>query len=188
MHTTIPKSRKKALFIYFIAVLLIDAATKYYAFNFLSSMDWLHPVFPYGGVGVFENIGGISFSLNYVENRGGAFGMFAEGHEILLAIRIVIIISLAAYISFINKEPSRRLSLVSILAGAIGNVIDCFTYGHVVDMFHFIFWGHSFAVFNIADVAISLGVGLMIVQMLLANKRSGSSQQFNLGNSNFMNR
>lgn len=183
MHTTLPAKRSKKLFIYFCIVLVLDAATKYYSYNFLSSMDWLHPVFPYGGVPVFENVLGISFSLNYVENRGGAFGMFAEGHEILLAVRGVIILCLAVYVVFINKEPLRRLPLVSILAGAIGNVIDCGIYGHVVDMFHFVFWGHSFAVFNIADMAISFGVGLMILRMLFAKK--DAPQQFSINNSNF---
>ena len=45
-----------------------------------------------------------------------------------------------------------------ILAGAISNVIDTFVYGHVVDMIHFTFWGYDYAVFNLADSAVCLGV------------------------------
>jgi signal peptidase II len=45
-----------------------------------------------------------------------------------------------------------------IIAGGIGNILDYFIYGHVVDMFHFILWGYSFPVFNVADASIFMGI------------------------------
>jgi signal peptidase II len=44
-----------------------------------------------------------------------------------------------------------------IMTGAFGNVFDCYYYGHVIDMFHFLFWGNSYGVFNFADLLIFLG-------------------------------
>jgi len=55
-----------------------------------------------------------------------------------------------------------------ILTGAVGNVLDYFVYGHVIDMLHFVLWTYDFPVFNIADSLITLGVaGLMGATLLL---------------------
>ena len=57
----------------------------------------------------------------------------------------------------------KKLFSVFILAGAIGNVLDSYIYGHVIDMFHFVFWGRSYGIFNFADAMIFLGgFGLLI--------------------------
>ncbi|MCI5052022.1 MAG: signal peptidase II [Simkaniaceae bacterium] len=175
---------KLFLVLLFCAMIAIDALIKYYAYNFLTSMDWLHPTYPYGGVGVFENFFGINFSLNYVENRGGAWGLFAELHEVLLAVRIGIISLIGVYLIYFNNDPSRRLPFTLVLAGAIANVFDCFFYGFVVDMFHFVFWGYSFAVFNWADVSIFFGVLILVLQSMF-KKPSSEPMQFN---SNFYQR
>jgi signal peptidase II len=51
-----------------------------------------------------------------------------------------------------------------ILAGAVGNVFDCIVYGHVIDMFCFIFWGYIYPVFNIADAAIFCGILMLLLE------------------------
>ncbi|MEK7340156.1 MAG: signal peptidase II, partial [Verrucomicrobiota bacterium] len=58
----------------------------------------------------------------------------------------------------------RRVCLVMVLAGAVGNVFDCIIYGHVIDMFCFIFWGYIYPVFNIADAAIFCGILMMLLE------------------------
>lgn len=122
------------------------------------------PTYPYGGIGIFHNwCGGIDFSINHVTNTGAAWGIFSGVDKVLLVLRIILILGLGIYLFFFNKQREKELPFVLILTGAIGNVVDYFTYGHVVDMFHFSFWGHSFAVFNVADATIFCGVVFLML-------------------------
>lgn len=62
------------------------------------------------------------------------------------------------YLFFFNKNRRAEIPLVLIVAGAIGNIVDYFLYGFVIDFFHVILWGYDFPVFNVADISITLGV------------------------------
>ena len=120
--------------------------------------------YPYGGISVFKNFCGIDFSIVHQINTGAAWGMFSNFQDYLLFFRIVMIGVILSYLVFFNKTPLRRLPLLLILSGAIGNVSDYFIYGHVVDMFYFNFWGYSYPVFNIADSVIFSGVAMLFFQ------------------------
>ncbi|MGK5594290.1 MAG: signal peptidase II [Parachlamydiaceae bacterium] len=138
-------------------VLAVDIITKYLTQLFLPQMNnyyW----YPYGGIPMFENFWGIEFSISYATNKGAAWGVFAQYQFLLLLLRIGLIGSLMIYLLFTKKAALQRYSLALILAGAIGNVIDYFVYGHVVDMLHFVLFSYDFPVFNVADTAIFLGV------------------------------
>lgn len=119
--------------------------------------------YPYGGIGVFKNFLGIEFSLSHQINYGAAWGVLADYQQPLLYLRLALILTLIIYCCFFNKESSLQLPLALITAGAIGNVIDHFTYGHVIDMFHFVLWGYDFPVFNIADSAIFIGISWLLI-------------------------
>jgi len=108
-------------------------------------------------VTVWKNFFGIDFHLHYVTNRGGAWGLGAAFHEPLLILRILVILGLGAYLCIKTVPFKKSLFITLILSGAIGNVIDSFLYGHVIDMFHFIFWKRSYGIFNFADGMIFLG-------------------------------
>lgn len=127
--------------------------------------NWLW--YPYGGVGVFKNFFGIEFSLSHQINHGAAWGVLADYQVPLLYLRIALISFLFFYALFLNKHPERNIPLALIIAGATGNVIDYFVYGHVVDMFHFVLWGYDFPVFNLADSAIFIGVAYLLGQSLM---------------------
>lgn len=114
--------------------------------------------YPYGGVGVFQNILGVEFSLVHTTNTGAAWGWLNEFQIPLLILRIVIILGIVIFFWKFNKNPRLEYPLTLILAGAVGNVIDVYFYGHVIDMFYFNLWGYPFPVFNVADTAISFGV------------------------------
>jgi signal peptidase II len=58
------------------------------------------------------------------------------------------------------------------VTGAIGNGIDYLAYGHVIDFFHFCFWGYSFAIFNLADSYITLGVFALLFLSRFAKCRT----------------
>lgn len=74
-----------------------------------------------------------------------------------------LIAGLCVYLFCFNRDSSWQIPLILIIAGAVGNVADFFLYGHVVDMLHFVFWGYDFPIFNVADSAISIGIGLLFV-------------------------
>lgn len=117
--------------------------------------------YPYGGIPVFQDFGGIQFSLVHTINKGAAWGVFSDYQWVLLGVRIVLIGALTAYIFYCSAIYVLPLSL--ILAGALGNVIDTFLYGHVIDMFKFVLWGYHYPVFNIADMAITCGIAWLFV-------------------------
>ena len=116
---------------------------------------------------MFHNWHGIDFAITHVANKGAAWGILASLHDYLLYFRILIIGGLLSYLVFAKTSPFRKLCMLLIAVGAIGNVLDTFIYGHVVDLFYVILWGYSFPVFNIADAAIFCGVALLLSEALL---------------------
>ncbi len=110
----------------------------------------------------------------YAENHGAAFGMLAEqaGWQkwFFLVIGLVAMITL---IVMIVKTTSEQFwipfAYASILGGAIGNVYDRATLGYVRDMISVYYEpiGFYFAIFNVADMAISVGVVALIIDWLL---------------------
>jgi len=114
--------------------------------------------YPFGGIGIFSDFLGISFSLNYVVNTGAACGMFPEHPSLLFGLRIAIILALLVYLLFFNRGARGHFPLWLVATGAIGNAIDFGLYGQVVDFIHFNFWGRSFPIFNCADSYITIGV------------------------------
>ncbi len=147
----------------FASLLGLDIVSKVLANSFVPAM--LPKIFgyPYGGISLFD-VSGVSFSLNTVVNSGAAWGIF-QGHSgLLFLLRSLIISGLIAYLLFFNKGKTPALPLWLIVIGAVGNGIDYLVYGHVIDFFHFCFWGRSFAIFNLADCYITFGVvgGLLL--------------------------
>lgn len=132
----------------------------------------------YGGIPVFHDLWGIDFSLDYVQNTGAAWGMFASFPVLLLVFRILAILLLAIYVSFFHKNPATTPPFLLIIAGALGNVADIFIYGHVVDMFHFVFWGYSFPVFNVADSAIFCGVVWLLLYSYVKYRYAATPKSF----------
>ncbi len=147
--------------LFFLCLLVFDIVSKIWA---IDNVPPLHAGgYPFGGIPLFHNILGVSFSLNYVVNTGAAWGIFAEYAFWLFIVRFLIIIALSCYVFFFPKTLFQKFFFLLILTGAFGNVLDYFLYGHVIDFFHFIFWGYSFPVFNLADSYITLGVfGLLL--------------------------
>lgn len=142
----------------FVMVLFFDQLSKWLTDHYLPMMNQSAPFYPYGGIGVFDNVLGIEFSISHLTNFGAAWGAFADFQVYLLALRIILIVALAYYTLLLNTQSGWVYPLALVMAGAIGNVIDYFMYGHVVDMIHFIFWGYDYPVFNLADSAVFIGV------------------------------
>lgn len=158
-----------------ILILLGDSTSKYLVQSKLPIMSSRFPFYPYGGVPVFENFLGIEFSITHLTNRGAAWGTLGGYQDYLLILRIFLILGMIIYFSRLNKQPAMQFFLSLVIAGALGNVIDYFVYGHVVDMFHFVLWGYDFPVFNVADSAVCIGIfGLIAISCLQENRVKAS--------------
>lgn len=152
------------LFFFFLpfgmALFAIDFFTKWFALTFLDAP--MH---------VFSTPFGVDLFLQFVVNKGGAWGSFANYSNYLLVFRLFVIAFLAFYF-FTNSQKKRfGFCLYILMVGACANVFDFFVYGHVIDMIHFIFWGHSYGIFNVADSLICLG-GLGVCLHFLFEKKS----------------
>jgi signal peptidase II len=101
-------------------------------------------------------------------NTGVAFGLL-QGQNLIFTILAVIIAAAILYYfpKFTQEDWPLRMALALQLGGAIGNLIDRITLGHVTD---FISVG-NFAVFNIADASITIGVGVMILGIWWKDKQ-----------------
>lgn len=149
----------KALLVLFI--LILDLASKFWIQSNLPLMGYSEPFYPYGGIGVFKDFFGIEFSLVHATNTGAAWSLFSDYSSFLFVLRLGLILGLL-YFYYQEKSSLLKFPIAMIIAGALGNIVDIFLYGHVIDMFYFIFWGYSYPVFNLADSAICIGVFLYI--------------------------
>lgn len=141
-----------------LILIVLDQLTKALVYLYLPIMDSSLYWYPYGGIGIFKNWGGIEFSINHMTNTGAAWGILGNYQLPLIILRIGLILGLCFYLFYFNRHSLWQLPLVLIIAGALGNVLDFFIYGHVIDMLHFVIWGYDFPIFNIADSAISIGI------------------------------
>lgn len=110
------------------------------------------------------------FSLFYIQNKGAAWGIF-EGRMVFFYIITILVVGYLIY-TFHKYEIKSKLvgsSFSLILAGAIGNFIDRLLNGYVVDMFRLDFI--NFPIFNVADVCLTVGVILMIIQVLFFEEK-----------------
>jgi signal peptidase II len=109
------------------------------------------------------------FDLVLVMNRGVSFGMLGDGPGWLTAALIIFAILLSAVLCiWLWRADSVLLALALglVIGGAIGNVIDRFRFGAVVDFLDFHLAGYHWPAFNVADSAITVGVALLILDSL----------------------
>ena len=109
------------------------------------------------------------FSLTYIRNSGAAFGILAGSHSgfrlVFFGLTSVLALVLLGTI-YMRLSPADwigQVSVASIFGGAVGNLIDRIRAGEVIDFLDFSLWGHHWPAFNVADAAITVGVGFLIV-------------------------
>jgi signal peptidase II len=124
-----------------------------------------------GRMDLFESIPIVPgfFSITYVRNPGAAFGMFSEAHG-LLRMGFLVSVSLVAVVMltvFFLKSPHAervsRVAAVLVMGGALGNLIDRVRFGEVIDFLDVFVGRLHWPAFNVADSAITIGIGMFIV-------------------------
>ncbi len=109
------------------------------------------------------------FRFTYWKNTGAAFGIFQNANLPLLILSVLISL-MVVWLYFKSEDESLafRISLAMMFGGAVGNMIDRIRFGFVTD---FIAVG-SFPVFNIADSAVTVGVAIMLIVMLIQERKA----------------
>lgn len=153
------------------AVLVLDQVTKYLVMRFIR---------PYGFITVIPGF----IELTHLRNPGAAFGIFSrtQGTGRIVFFIMVTLIALGV-IALLIRKAQERLLLVAfslIAGGAVGNLVDRIRFGEVVDFINVYIWSkvaflNPWPTFNIADSAISVGVGLLVLDMFL-KKPEGSEK------------
>lgn len=112
------------------------------------------------------------FDLRYSENTGVAFGMFQGMSSGRALLTLVAVVAFALVIYYLYRTDDRHVRMHVALGlvggGAIGNLIDRIAYGRVTDFIVWHYHAYEWPAFNIADAALVVGVGLMIVDMIKA--------------------
>jgi signal peptidase II len=129
-------------------------------------------------LGLFDSVTVIPgfFSLTRVHNTGAAFGLLNAidipyKTAVMALVQTAALVGLAAYAA--TLAPGQRLTRIGlsfVIGGAIGNLIDRVTAGYVLDFFDFYWRGWHFWAFNIADASITIGVALMILDLIGAGQ------------------
>jgi signal peptidase II len=123
----------------------------------------------YERVVVIENF----FNIIHIMNPGGAFGFMASGSLEMRKLIFLFLSSIVAlfvlwfYSRCAEHYPILSYGLAMIFGGAVGNLIDRFRYGMVVDFLDFYIGPYHWPAFNIADSAITIGMGILIVHILM---------------------
>lgn len=158
--------KKKYIWLLLISALTIalDQITKIY----------VHTHFHLGeSVTVVPNF----FNFTYVRNFGAAFGFLAESHPtfreiFFLAMPPIALVIILLILRGVKDDDTKQiLALSSIFGGAIGNYIDRVRFRYVIDFLDFHLWNRwSWPAFNIADMAIVGGVGMLLLLMFLEER------------------
>ena len=143
-------------------VIVLDQITKHMIVDRFSLYERLE-IFPH-------------FNLTLAYNTGAAFSFLADAggwqRWFFTAIAVAASVMILVWLARLTKaEKLQGAALSLILAGALGNFYDRLMLGHVVDFLDF-YWGNShFPAFNIADSAITIGAGLIVLDMFLGARK-----------------
>jgi len=150
-------TKSSILLVTLAIVIVADQVTK----QFVHARFALHESLP-----VIEGL----FSFTYIRNTGAAFGMLAQADPafrvpFFLAVPVIALVAIGmVYRKLASEDRVPALGLALVMAGAIGNFIDRAIYGFVIDFLDF-HWRNQahFPAFNIADSAITVGVGILLL-------------------------
>lgn len=144
------------IFILPVIIIILDQISKFLAVVYLKGKV------PYIVIKDF-------FEFAYVENYGAAFGILQNRRTFFIVMTLAVVIGISFFIikNYYEMNSFLRFGLAMLLGGAIGNFIDRIRLGYVIDFISFKFINkYHFPVFNLADISIVLGTGLILILVL----------------------
>lgn len=141
---------KKKIFIFSLIIIIIDFIIKLFALNNITNIC------------VIPNF----FYLTLAKNTGAAFSLLENQTIFFILIGVLVIFYIFNYLIKDKMSTLEKISYIFFTGGIIGNLIDRIIYGYVVDYLRFIIFGYNFPIFNLADICITIGVILLIINML----------------------
>ncbi len=141
-------------------VIAIDQVSKYLVRTYMSPGDSIALI-------------GDWFRLLYVRNTGTAFSMFAGNRMITIVLTSVLVVMCLIYIwgEYRRGEKTLAKLVTLIFAGGLSNLIDRYRFGYVTDMISC--W--NFAVFNVADIAVTCGCALTVLYIMVSSRNAMKS-------------
>lgn len=142
-----------------IGLLIADQLTKY----------WIASILPlYDSIEIIPNF----FWLTYLRNTGAAWSLLEGQMGLFLLLASAAMIGMG-YIFFTSKKTNKilRYALIFMFVGTLGNFIDRAVLGYVRDFLSFNTFGYMFPVFNVADMSLNVGAGLLILDAFLERKQ-----------------
>ena len=143
-------------------VIVLDQASKWVMMSWLSLYETV-AVIPF-------------FNLTMAHNTGAAFSFLAQAggwqRWFFVGLSVLISIGLLIWLTKLAKTNMEAISVSLILGGAIGNVIDRIYFGYVIDFLDVYYGTHHWPAFNIADSAIVIGAGLLIIDSFRSESKA----------------
>ncbi len=159
--------------IFVLSLVGIDQLIKYFV------IEYLKPI------GVFELIEGF-IRLRYVENTGAVFGSFSSHTAVLTVVSIILLIVTVYFlVSQKNKSKLVSFTLLLMIAGGIGNIIDRIRLHFVVDYIEPTFI--DFAVFNFADCLITVGAFVLMIYLVIDIVKDEKTKKEKISSNEFIN-
>lgn len=151
-------SLKKIGLLCALAIIILDQITKNLVLVLM--YEGRHEILPF-------------FNLVHVWNRGISFGLFNNDHSGAWLLAGMALVITAAFTVWLWRVDHRGLAIAlgAVIGGALGNVIDRFRFGAVVDFLDFHAFGWHYPAFNVADSAVVLGIAYIILDGLFWEPR-----------------
>lgn len=161
------KKRLKKILIINILLIFFDFLTKQLIKHYFYKI-------PFFKIKIIDNF----FNIVLVENKGIAFGFLRElkgnlKNIFLIYLPLVIVIIILIYLTYVKKISKLSFwGLNLIISGAIGNLIDRYFYGYVIDFIDLYYKNFHWPAFNLADTYITIGAFLLIFDALFSKRRN----------------
>ncbi len=137
-------------------LIALDLVSKHYAVKFLESLDSNYYVLVKGAL-----------ALTYTENTGAGFGIFQNNTTALIVVTMIVLVCVTVFLIVAQKQNEwLRISLILILGGGIGNIVDRIGLGYVRDFIEYTFI-KNFAICNVADFFVTLGAVMLIIVLIV---------------------
>ena len=149
--------------LYLLTIIVLVTADQFSKFLIVQNIELNTPI------KIIDNF----FSITYVQNFGAGFSILQNQTTFLLVVGLLAVGAVSyLLIKSTNKETLNRVCYLLIIGGTIGNLIDRFKLGYVVDFLDFVIFNYDFPVFNIADSFLTIGCFLLIISIMLESRNA----------------